>query len=136
MRYTQPEVTVLLHTTGQINQELDAWADYLSANPFLELGSDRALVVQLESDLAELTRRLRTLSPYFDLNRVPLLIANYYFEAARRLDEIVSFAADLRRRAFGSVQFTQRFVEQIQLCVQTIGKIAQIILVDSPITIH
>lgn len=136
MRYTQPEVTVLLHTASQINQELDAWAAYLSANPFLELGSDRALVEQLESDLEAITRRLRTLSPYFDLDRVPLLIANYYFEAARRLDEAVAFATDLRRRAFGSIQFTRRFLEQIQLCVQTIGKMAQIVLFDSPIPIH
>lgn len=117
----------LLQTVAETDQELSAWAQRLSNNRYLELGSDPALVKEIEQDLEELFERLSLLDPQFDIAKVPVRQANSYFAAASQLENAVSLVRDIRQKAYGSPQNTRRCLEQLELCRKSISEMGRMI---------
>lgn len=117
----------LLQTVVETEQELSAWAQRLSSNYYLELGSNPTLIKEIERDLKQLTDRLGMLNPHFDLARVPARKANAYFAAAGQLENAVSLVREIRQEAYGSPQNTRRCLEQLELCVTSIREMSHII---------
>lgn len=117
----------LLQTVVETEQELSAWAQRLSSNYYLELGSDPALIKEIERDLEQLTDRLEVLDPHFDLARVPARKANAYFAAADQLENAVLLVREIRQEAYGSPQNTRRCLEQLELCVTSIREMSRMI---------
>ncbi len=126
----------VLKTVAETDQVLSNWAEKLSDNHFLELGSDPGLVKEIEDNLSWLVRRLLALDPDFDVVKVPVSQANSYFTVTSELENAVSLLRDIRRKAYGSKQNTQRCLEQLELCIENVREMGQMIAPGLSTRIH
>ena len=120
----------LLQTVVETDYTLSSWADHLSSNIFLELGSDPQLVAEIEHDLEQLTKRILAFDNQFDIAKTPVHKANIYFTTASQLENTVSLVKNIRQQAYGTLQNTRRCVEQLNLCIQGIREVSQVIQPD------
>lgn len=118
---------VILKTVAETDYELSRWAEKLSSNRFLELGSDPLLLKEIEETLSYLARRIRTLDTEFNIAKVSVSQAKFYFTVTNELNNAVLLLRDIRRQAYGSKQNTQRCLEQIELCMVRVREMGQMI---------
>ena len=125
------EMMPFWHTVADTDAQLREWQTYLANQDYFELGQNSIFVQEIEKDFQTISKQIRYLKNYFDLSKVSLDDANKYYELLLRLDVTLEFLQTVRQQAFGSTVTTQKFLEQISACVESVFNMSQVFPIAS-----
>jgi hypothetical protein len=122
---------IVLQTVAETDLTLNHWTQRLARRRNLELGGDPSFVSELEDDLRRLARKVKSLSVHFDLPHVPLGQAQYYYDTAEQLDDILTLIHAIRQKSFGSRRNTEECLMRLTNCSETVHHLNSSALPDS-----
>ncbi len=127
------KTNLLLKAFIEADNQLSHLTRVISANRYLELGDDPHLIQTIETSMLQVERKIRSLESHFDLDKIPLSRANVYFSLIRNVRETLKFLQDVRKKNFGSQQYTNEFMEKLETCLDQLNAVASVMNTGSEI---
>ncbi len=127
------KTNLLLKAFIEADNQLSHLTRVISANRYLELGDDPHLIQTIETSMLQVERKIRSLESHFDLDKIPLSRANVYFSLIRNVRETLNFLQDVRKKNFGSQQYTNEFMEKLETCLDQLNAVASVMNTGSEI---
>lgn len=124
----QQELILALQNVVETDRTLQHWSQRLSEDYYLELGDDPSLILAIEQDLTDATKRINRLHFYFNVSRVPLQDANKYYGAMRELKKVLELVMQIRHKNRGSRRNTEQCLEQLHNCSQFVRNLGDLLL--------
>ncbi len=127
------KTNLLLKAFIEADNQLSHLTRVISANRYLELGDDPHLIQTIETSMIQVESKIRSLESHFDLDEIPLSRANVYFSLIRNVRETLKFLQDVRKKNFGSQQYTNEFMEKLETCLDQLNAVASVMNTGSEI---
>lgn len=112
-------------TIDSLQVTLKRHRDFLTADPYLELGSNSEVVSQLLSELhAAFDSFNEDLKSSYTIEQ-GVVLANAYFEVIAGLQQVIEFFTFIQVKGYGSPENTQQAVTLIETCLRLLGALKQ-----------
>jgi hypothetical protein len=125
--------TMLLKTCVELDAKISSISHMIRADRYIEVGDDPNLLHRIEKVLMDVYNKAKSIEPYFDLNRISLRRANYYFDLIMQVDETLSYLQEIRRKDYGSRQHTCELLEKLQNCSNSIFAMSDLVNMNTEV---